>query len=720
MKQMLYPICCAYMISQSDRAISFRTLSGKICTFKSNMALILALLQKSNGIVPASEIASAVEKEMGIPATTVIDAIDDLVVCGVFTDSQGQFLLYHTLTYNPPKYPPTLTLSEIKGLTESRPDYIARKPKKVFKDTTELSLSVYNALRERYSCRDFLDAPVELEKIFAICKVSYSCQIRPVASAGALFPLSVYFINRVFSEQLPVGLYQYDPLNEEILLLTTDLFPEAVQYLLNDADNIFGAPCIFFVCGDINRHVKKYANRGYRYTLLEAGHAVQNMTIAATELGLGGVEYGGFCDEAAKGLFGMPEGVFPLACYAVGYKNFNEDRAQVFIQEECEKRIIEKIACNKELAINPYLIENKRFKLSNLQVIVSKFKDACGRVDFGTGAAPTYGEAYVKSIMEAYERYALSYRYFDRLECASNLDRKYLTPDEFVPYSDAQLARNGFARFDIEDSVEWLKGYDLNGDEVYIPADLCFDVFKHGNTPYHVANTSGCAAHFDIHVAEKKAVLELIERDAIIRNWIYRQTPCKLNNEDLPDNIKHRCKWYLENGISIFVLSLPCEYAFTILVCSVNDVGPPYFVSGAAASFSSVTEAIAKAFDEWEISFVLGESKESIDIVVPREVVSPKDHGSLYRNANHNREIDYLLHGPQIRVDEVHANQLDNIHALSPIFLSYRAFIENVYVVRAFSRELIPMNFGYGMDFLSHPKVDGRLLKDNGFPHFFA
>ena len=717
---MLYPICCAYMISQSDRAISFRTLSGKICTFKSNTALILALLQKSNGVVPASEIAHAVAKEMGIPVITAVDAINDLVVCGVFTDSHDQFLRYHSLTYNPPKYPPTLTLPEIKELTETIPDYISKRPIAVFKDTTELSLSVYNTLYQRYSCRDFLDVPVEVEKIFAICKVSYSHQVHPVASAGALFPLSVYFINRVFSEQLPVGLYQYNPLNEEILLLTTDLFPEAVQYLLNDTDNVFGAPCIFFVCGDISRHIKKYANRGYRYTLLEAGHAVQNMTIAAIELGLGGVEYGGFCDEAVKRLFGMPEDVFPLSCYAVGYKNDNGKREQVLMQKECEKHTMEKIAYDKELAINPYLIENERFKLSNLQVVVSKFRDACGRVDFGTGAAPAYSEAYVKSVMEAYERYTLSYRYFDRLECARKLDKKYLDPGEYVPYSDAQLTGNGFARFCKEDSVEWLQGYDLNGNDVYIPADLCFNVFRDGNMPYHVANTSGCAAHFDIHKAEKKAVLELIERDAIIKNWIYRQTPCRLNNEELPDNIKHRCKWYLDNDISIFVLSLPCEYAYTILVCSVNDLGPPYFVSGAAASFSSVMEAVAKAFDEWEISFVLGGAKENIDIVIPEEVVSPKDHGSLYRNANYNGEIDYLLHGPQISVDEVHANQLENIHALSPTFLSYRTFIEDVYVVRAFSRELIPINFGYGMDFLSHPKVDEKLLKDNKLPHFFA
>ena len=144
-----------------------------------------------------------------------------------------------------------------------------------------------------------------------------------MASAGALFPLALYFINRVPAGRLPAGLYQYDPQNETLLLVHTDIYPEIICCALNDTDCIFGAPSIFFVSADLGRHMRKYANAGYRYTLLEAGHAIQNMTIAAEEMNLGSVEYGGFCDEAVKQFCRMPEMVFPLACYAVGYE---EDR----------------------------------------------------------------------------------------------------------------------------------------------------------------------------------------------------------------------------------------------------------------------------------------------------------------------------------------------------------------------------------------------------------
>ncbi len=719
---MLYPVYCAHMLYQSDRCISFRTPSGNICTFRTNQRLILALIQKSTGAISADDVAFAVSEEIHMAFSTVKDAIEDLVVCEILIDSNKQCLLMHSLTCNPTKYPMVLSEEEIGSLILKRPDYIKTDPIRMYKDTEKLCLSIDDILRRRHSCRNFQNIPIELDKLFAICRVSCSCQLKPVASAGGLFPLSVYFVNRIPSGRLPVGFYQYNPLTEEILLLSVEVFSEMIEYLLNDADYVFGAPVHFFICADIERHMKKYANRGYRYTLLEVGHAVQNMTVAALEMGLGGVEYGGFYDEAVKRMFQMPEGIFPLACYAVGYENMETEDAGAFLKREHENHIIEKMVRNKNegVIVSPYLVDDAFFKLSNLQVIVSKFQNAQGMVDFGTGAASTYRMAYIKSVMEAYERDTLSHRYFDFVGCADDIKEQYMDPRLYAPYSDQQIEEVEFAKFRETDMVEWLKGYNIEGESVYIPADLCFDTIPHGKKPYHVANTSGCAAHFSRSQAEETAILELIERDAIIRNWFYRETPYKLNDKDMPVNIRQRLCRYREKGLCVYILVLSCKYAFTVLVCSVNNTYMPYFVSGAAASFSSVIEAAEKAFNEWEVSYVIGKAAKNKDIIVPEEVISPQDHGKLYRYSNYNREIEYLFNGNQINSDEVCIEKLRDLQALSPIFFSYKTFTEELSVIRAFSRELIPVNFGYGMDFISHLKVDRSLLKYNGFPHFFA
>lgn len=718
MKQTLYPICCAHMLSQADSELVFRTPSGKLCKFKSNLKLILELLKKSIGTISAEEIAHIIEREMHIPAATVNDAIDDLVVCEILMDSREQFLKYHALTYNPPRFPSVLSLAEIEELTQTTPDYVAKEPAAIYEDTNALSPPVFDVLSKRHSCRSFRDIPVEKEKLFAICKAAYSFQIRPTASAGTLFPLSIYFINRIVSGQLPAGLYQYDPQEERLLLLDISVCLEQLAYLLNDAECVFGAPCIFFVGADIRRHMIKYANSGYRYVLLEAGHSLQNMTIAAQELGLGGVEYGGFCDEAVRRLFQMPEHMVPLACYALGYEDTECRRDEIFLKKEREKRIIERIVHIKELDINFFLPDVEPFELSNRRVVVSKFKDAHGRTEFGTGIDPVYGRAYLKAVMETYERYTISCRYFDRLERADKQKENYLHPAAYIPYTDTQIAGNGLTKFCNEDTIEWLQGYDLEGRNVYVPADLCFNVPGGNGTLYHVANTSGCAAHFDIKAAEQAALLELIERDALMKSWFYKQEPCRIREDSLPDDVRQRFWQYQEKGISVLIVSLLCDYAYVVFVCSISDIGPPYFVSGVAASFSSVKEAVRKAFDEWEASYILGVSAEKT--IAPEEVVTPKDHGTLYRYTNCNSEIDYLRHGIEIDSSDINAGKCGNVRELSPVFVRYRSLIEGAFVVRAFSKELIPINFGFGMDFYSHSKIDKSLLKNNGFPHFFS
>lgn len=716
---MQYPIYCAHMLSQSDEKLVFRTSSNQVCTFHSNIELILAILQASTGIFPANVIAQAVSRKLEISPALAGDAIDDLIACKILSNSCEQISMYHPLTYNPPQYPPAVSAKEIDELTAARPDYSAKKTAAVYTDQAPLTLSVCELLEKRHSCRAFQDMPVEKESLFALCRASYSHRLSPVASAGGLFPLSIYFINRRPSE-LPAGLYQYHPKKETLLLLTDELIPEALQYALNDEDMVFNAPCIFFICGDIGRHIKKYGNRGYRYTLLEAGHAVQNMTLAATELGLSGVEYGGFCDEAVMRLFQLPEEVFPLACYAAGYEDKEPGNAERFQRNEQERRILEQISCGEELAVHPRLASSKRLALSNLRVMVSAFKDAAGRLEFGTGAAAAYGGAYVRSVMEAYERYTISRRYADFIERADRLDGPYLDPEVYAPYSDKQLLAAGFSKFKKDAPSEWLQGYRLDGSPLYVPADLCFDAASPNYPPCHIANTSGCAAGFDVAAAERAALLELIERDAIVRTWLYRQPPRRLREDSLPDHIRQRLGRYKEQGVSLFVLLLPCAYAYAVLVCSASVSSPPYFVSGAAASFASVLEAVIKAFQEWEVSFVLGDSETASNIIPPDQVNSPVDHGNLYRWADHNDQIAYLLHGPQINVHDIPTNSLRNIQELSPAFCLYKPLVDHAYVVRAFSEELVPINFGYGMDFWKHRKIDGGLLKQSKFPHFFA
>ena len=67
------------------------------------------------------------------------------------------------------------------------------------------------------------------------------------------------------------------------------------------------------------RSLVKYGDRGYRYALLEAGHLVQNLNLAAVALGIGTVNLGGFYDDELAGLLRIdPETEICLYASACG------------------------------------------------------------------------------------------------------------------------------------------------------------------------------------------------------------------------------------------------------------------------------------------------------------------------------------------------------------------------------------------------------------------
>jgi SagB-type dehydrogenase family enzyme len=74
---------------------------------------------------------------------------------------------------------------------------------------------------------------------------------------------------------------------------------------------------MLFITAQFERSLFKYRDRGYRFILLEAGHVAQNMNLAATALGLGSVDIGGYFDRQADELLGL-DGLTHSTIYMVG------------------------------------------------------------------------------------------------------------------------------------------------------------------------------------------------------------------------------------------------------------------------------------------------------------------------------------------------------------------------------------------------------------------
>jgi SagB-type dehydrogenase family enzyme len=111
---------------------------------------------------------------------------------------------------------------------------------------------------------------------------------------------------------IPSGVHYYDPLERGLVQIrTADLRRLLIDICLAQAPAESAAAAIV-IGASLQRTMAKYGERGYRYVLLEAGHAAQNICLAAAELRQGLLPIGAFADEdanSALGLDGVDEAV---------------------------------------------------------------------------------------------------------------------------------------------------------------------------------------------------------------------------------------------------------------------------------------------------------------------------------------------------------------------------------------------------------------------------
>lgn len=127
---------------------------------------------------------------------------------------------------------------------------------------------------------------------------------RTVPSAGGLYPLSLHVFTRAV-EGLKDGLYLYDPLDHRLGLRPGRPGLTGLGEVFYTMPFFAQANAVICLGCDFLRIQKKYGPRGYRYALLEAGHAAQNLALKAVARGLGTLAMGGYRDEALARLIGL-------------------------------------------------------------------------------------------------------------------------------------------------------------------------------------------------------------------------------------------------------------------------------------------------------------------------------------------------------------------------------------------------------------------------------
>jgi SagB-type dehydrogenase family enzyme len=175
---------------------------------------------------------------------------------------------------------------------------------------------VEEALAARRSQRQFAPDPLPLAELG---QLAWSAQgitdrangYRTSPSAGAVYPLSVYFVTAA-------GVWVYLPATHALQQRADRDLREPLAQAALSQTAVRTAPCDVVITSVIHGMQRKYGDRATRYVAMEAGHVGQNLLLQATALGLVGVPIGAFDDETIRALLGLAAEEEPLYIIALG------------------------------------------------------------------------------------------------------------------------------------------------------------------------------------------------------------------------------------------------------------------------------------------------------------------------------------------------------------------------------------------------------------------
>ncbi|MEZ0229889.1 MAG: SagB/ThcOx family dehydrogenase [Planctomycetota bacterium] len=102
------------------------------------------------------------------------------------------------------------------------------------------------------------------------------------------------------------GTYYYRPRTQDLVLLNPGSRSRECHAICLGQELGRDAAAVLFHTADLPRAVARYGDRAYRYLHLDAGHVGQRLNLAAIRLGLGASGIGGFFDDHALQLLGLP------------------------------------------------------------------------------------------------------------------------------------------------------------------------------------------------------------------------------------------------------------------------------------------------------------------------------------------------------------------------------------------------------------------------------
>lgn len=670
-----------------------------------------AILELCSGVNTVDTITDALQD---IDKEFIVGFLNDLNSLGAVIDSREVYKHFHAISSNPMIYPSDITDEEIAAHTNSSRMQV--RSGKAFKVQRPEKSHLAGLQDLRASCRNFSSEKISLDEIGSLLDIGYSFSRHAVPSAGGLYPMKIFAIVLEEQTDFPAGYYEYDNESDRLVLFNESPDAQRIFYAFNEVEMPYGAQVVLVIAADANRQPHKYSNRGYRFMAIETGHIAQNLSLGAVELELATCELGSMLDNVIADELELTD-CLPFLAVAVG-KRSSENKVTV---SQVLARFQQEMVGEDGLVQRSWLIDDTL--PSNFDKSYFQFLALTKNGQITSGISTSWADARLKAIAEGYERQrAASVRYDVRAR-ARDLSVAWLDPRVVAPLTDEQYDHLQYLqRFDENSEIEWVRGEDSNGREVYVPIDLVFYPIRDIGRKLVVDTcSSGFAAYTDIDETVNRGILELVERDSLMRSWYEKKSPRRLDSEILPVHLHNRVRYWEQLGREVFVLDLSQRGVIIIeVVITSNDY--PCFVSGASSTLGSFEEAAIKAFHEAESRLIYGLNEQSVRTLEPNEVHSVLDHELLYAQSKKFHEyVQFLFDGETLSIAPVASTSLPKLKAeLEIVTVDVSEEHSSLRVVKVLSKEMIPISFGYGTGHYSHHSLARVERGFTAVPHYFA
>lgn len=194
------------------------------------------------------------------------------------------------------------------------------------------AIDLRTAIEARRTIRAYAKTPLTLQETAYLLWVSQGVKhvssrpstARTVPSAGARHAFETYLlVNRVTG--LEPGLYRYAAIEHGLISLSHDAeIAEKLAHACLDQSQLTNCAAAFIWVAVVERMFWRYAERGYRYLHLDAGHVCQNLALGAEQIGGGICPIAAFDDELLNQTLGLDgEEQFVIYLATVGKKIVN-------------------------------------------------------------------------------------------------------------------------------------------------------------------------------------------------------------------------------------------------------------------------------------------------------------------------------------------------------------------------------------------------------------